>query len=46
MNYLSPEIEALSKEYEISNSLILTNISCGIFQNCEYDKKKRSIDLS
>lgn len=40
MNYLSPEIEALSKQFEVTKSLARTNISCGIFQECDYSEKR------
>lgn len=35
MKYLSPEIEALSKQFEITKSLARKNLSCGIFQDCD-----------
>lgn len=38
MKYLTPEIEALSKQYEITKSLARTNVSCGIFQDCDYNE--------
>lgn len=34
MKYLSPEIEALSKKTN-SKTLVRTNVSCGIFQDCD-----------
>ncbi|WP_297805160.1 hypothetical protein [uncultured Polaribacter sp.] len=40
MKYLSPEIEALSKKFEITKSLARTNVSCGIFQECNYQQEK------
>lgn len=40
MKYLSPEIEALSKQFEITKSLAKPNISCGIFQDCDYNQKR------
>lgn len=40
MKYLSPEIEALSKQFEITKSLARTNVSCGIFQDCDYNEKR------
>jgi len=40
MKYLSPEIEALSKHLNISKSLARTNISCGIFQDCDYTEER------
>ena len=39
MKYLSPEIEAFYKKFEISKSLALTNVSCGIFQDCDYNEE-------
>ena len=39
MKYLSPEIEALSKKFEITKSLARTSVSCGIFQDCDYTKE-------
>jgi hypothetical protein len=40
MKYLSPEIEALSKQFEITKSLARTNVSCGIFQDCDYKEER------
>jgi hypothetical protein len=40
MKYLSPEIEALSKQFEITKSLARTNVSCGIFQDCDYSEER------
>lgn len=40
MKYLSPEIEALSKQFEITKSLARTNVSCGIFQDCDYTEER------
>ncbi|WP_201288848.1 hypothetical protein [Polaribacter septentrionalilitoris] len=40
MKYLTPEIEALSKQYEITKSLARTNTSCGIFQDIDYKEQK------
>jgi hypothetical protein len=40
MKYLSPEIEALSKNSTISKSLARTNMSCGIFQDCDYTEAR------
>jgi hypothetical protein len=40
MKYLSPEIEALSKKFEITKSLARTNVSCGIFQECNYHEER------
>ena len=37
MKYLTPEIEALSKNFDVSKSLVKRNISCGIFQDCGED---------
>jgi hypothetical protein len=37
MKYLSPEIEALSKAFETSKPLARTSVSCGIFQDCDYN---------
>lgn len=39
MNYLTPEIKALSKHIQ-STSLVRTNTSCGIFQDCSYTKQR------
>lgn len=41
MKYLTPEIEALSKEYEITKSLARTSVSCGIFQDLDYSTERR-----
>ncbi|WP_170064421.1 hypothetical protein [Polaribacter glomeratus] len=35
MKYLSPEIEAFYKQFEITKSLARKSISCGIFQDCD-----------
>ena len=40
MKYLSPEIEALAKKYEVTKSLARTNVSCGIFQDCDYKEER------
>tara|TARA_R110000796_G_C14259081_1_gene399688 strand:+ start:346 stop:492 length:147 start_codon:yes stop_codon:yes gene_type:complete len=37
MKYLTPEIEALSKNFDVSNSLVKRNVSCGIFQDSSED---------
>ena len=37
MKYLTPEIEALSKNFEVSKSLVKRNVSCGIFQDSSED---------
>ena len=42
MKYLTPEIEALSKKYENSKSLVVKNNSCGIFQNIDYKEESIS----
>lgn len=39
MKYLTPEIEALSKGYN-SKSLVRPNVSCGIFQDCDYNEAR------
>jgi len=39
MKYLTPEIEALTKE-KPSKSLARTNVSCGIFQDCNYNEER------
>ena len=41
MRYLTPEIEALSKQYEITKSLARTSTSCGIFQDLDYSVDRR-----
>ncbi len=40
MKFLTPEIEALSKRYVEGKSLARINVSCGIFQDCDYNKKR------
>ena len=40
MKYLTPEIEALSKQFEVTKTLARTNVSCGIFQDCDYNEKR------
>ena len=39
MKYLTPEIEALSKNIQ-GKSLARTNVSCGIFQDCDYNEAR------
>jgi len=39
MKYLTPEIAALSKKID-TKSLVRTNISCGIFQDCNYNEER------
>jgi hypothetical protein len=39
MKYLTPELEALSKQFEIKKSLAHKTISCGIFQDCDYNEE-------
>ncbi len=39
MKYLTPEIEALSKRVN-SKSLVRSNVSCGIFQDCDYNEER------
>ncbi|WP_242092314.1 hypothetical protein [Aestuariivivens sediminicola] len=39
MKYLTPEIEALSQEQSL-NSLVRPNVSCGIFQDCDYSEQR------
>jgi hypothetical protein len=40
MKYLTPELEALSKQFENTKSLARTNVSCGIFQDCEANEER------
>ena len=40
MKYLTPEIEALSKGNHMSKPLARTNVSCGIFQDCDYNEER------
>lgn len=40
MKYLTPEIAALSKQFEITKSLVRKNVSCGIFQDCDFNEEK------
>lgn len=40
MKYLTPEIAALSKNISMSKSLARTNVSCGIFQDCDYNEER------
>lgn len=40
MKYLTPEIEALSKNANNEKSLARTNVSCGIFQDCDYNEDR------
>ncbi|MDP5106856.1 MAG: hypothetical protein NWQ31_11880 [Polaribacter sp.] len=43
MKYLSPEIEALAKKFEETKSLARTNVSCGIFQDCDYNEERPTV---
>ncbi|WP_298555797.1 hypothetical protein [uncultured Algibacter sp.] len=45
MKYLTPEIEALSKHLVIGKSLARTNVSCGIFQDCNPAEERAKITL-
>ena len=40
MKYLSPELEAFYKQFETTISLVRTNVSCGIFQDCDYSEER------
>ncbi|MFH6770494.1 hypothetical protein [Gaetbulibacter aestuarii] len=40
MKYLTPEIEALSKQFNRGKSLARPNVSCGIFQDLDYNEKR------
>jgi hypothetical protein len=40
MKFLTPEIEALSKVHVKGKSLARTNVSCGIFQDCDYNEDR------
>ena len=39
MKYLTPEIEAFYKGVN-NKSLARTNVSCGIFQDCDYNEER------
>jgi hypothetical protein len=39
MKYLSPEIAAFYKDIN-DKSLVRSNVSCGIFQDCDYNEKR------
>tara|TARA_R110002050_G_scaffold293182_1_gene449419 strand:+ start:92103 stop:92258 length:156 start_codon:yes stop_codon:yes gene_type:complete len=39
MKYLTSEIEALSKNKN-TKSLARSNVSCGIFQDCDYKEER------
>lgn len=39
MAYLTQEIEAFSNSSN-GSSLVRTNISCGIFQDCDYNEER------
>lgn len=46
MKFLTPEIEALLKKADAninSKSLARTNVSCGIFQDCDYREDRPSL---
>ena len=42
MKYLTPEIEALSKNLP-TKSLVRFNASCGIFQDCDYNEERNKL---
>lgn len=42
MKYLTPEIEALSKNLS-TKSLVRPVISCGIFQDCNYNVEQSNL---
>ena len=47
MKYLTPEIAALSKNFDDSKSLVKRNIPCGIFQDCgedSYDSTRETVN--
>ncbi|WP_169515996.1 hypothetical protein [Gaetbulibacter saemankumensis] len=44
MKYLTPEIEALSKNHT-SKSLVRPSTSCGIFQDCDYNEERPKLYL-
>ena len=39
MKYLTPEIAALSISIN-TKSLVRSNVSCGIFQDCDYNEER------
>lgn len=39
MKYLTPEIEAFYKNVQ-TKSLVRSNTSCGIFQDCDYNEER------
>jgi hypothetical protein len=43
MKYLTPEIAAFSKKFETTKSLARTNVSCGIFQDCDYKEERPKV---
>ena len=40
MKFLTPEIEALSKQFIQGKSLAKPNVSCGIFQDCNPSEQR------
>jgi hypothetical protein len=42
MKYLTPEIEALSKNTN-ATSLVKPTVSCGIFQDCDYNTEQSNL---
>ena len=40
MKYLSPELEAFYKQFKTTKPLARTNVSCGIFQDCDYNEER------
>lgn len=45
MKFLTPQIEALLKHHVKGKPLARTNISCGIFQDCDYNDERPRINF-
>ncbi|MFT6066112.1 MAG: hypothetical protein ACJAYY_002931 [Paraglaciecola sp.] len=43
MKYLTPEIAAFYKQTEITKSLARPTVSCGIFQDCDYNEDRPKV---
>lgn len=43
MKYLTPEIAAFYKQTEITKSLARQTVSCGIFQDCDYNEDRPKV---
>ena len=43
MKYLSPELETFYKQFNTTKTLARKNVSCGIFQDCDYKENEPEV---